>query len=313
MTTKKSFTTLLRKINTVLNLKFQGKLLTTLANGETDWQRNRRANVWKSHMKSGTPVIDRLSDGEYIQLYPQDRLSERIFMKQFEQDEQQFIRKFLRTGDNFVDAGANIGLYTIIAAKKLEKNGRVFAFEPSSINFKKLLENVELNRYRNVVCVQAALSHREEQRDFVISLDGFGAHNSLACPTRGNNFGKESVSCIPWEKFSSENGLNGKITLMKIDVEGWELNVLTGGEKIFSQDNAPDVLIEFTEANAQSAGLSCQLLFQKITELGYGIYFIDLKNKRLVHQERWQKLPHVNLFATKREDFVLDRLNFGHA
>src|SRR3990172_9128553 len=109
--------TLFRKLSTAIDLISQGKLIRSMMNGETEWQREGRKNKWEKRLITRKPVIDRLSNGEVIELYPDDRLSERIFNRQFEKGEQKFVRQFLRAGDIFVDIGANIGLYTIIVAR----------------------------------------------------------------------------------------------------------------------------------------------------------------------------------------------------
>jgi hypothetical protein len=72
--------------------------------------------------------------------------------------EMQFIRRYLRPGDCFVDVGANIGVYSLLAASIVGPGGMVHAFEPMKRTFERLVENVAMNALRHVQCHRLALS-----------------------------------------------------------------------------------------------------------------------------------------------------------
>ncbi|MBW7943516.1 MAG: FkbM family methyltransferase [Candidatus Kuenenia stuttgartiensis] len=308
---KNIFHLLLQKIKTAFILFSNGQLWEIWRNSETEFQRNRRVAIWENVPLSGKPVRDKLANGERIELYPGDLLSKLIYFRNFEQDEQKFLRKFLRPTDIFIDVGANLGLYTIIAARIVGKKGKIYSFEPSKVNFERLTRNVQLNHYQNVICVQLALSDAEESREFLVSTDGFGAYNSLGKPSAGERFNTEVVSCLTWDQFAIKNQLIDKIALMKIDVEGWESRVFNGGKQFFSREDAPDLLVEFTEINAKINGSSCEILFQQLMDFGYQIYLINMEKQTLERQEEWHNYDYINLFATKRLNLVLDRLGFS--
>ena len=59
-----------------------------------------------------------------------------------------------------------------------------------------------------------------------------------------------------------EGNLLGNVTMMKIDVEGWESRVLAGGKEVFTRPDAPVLQVEFTDAAAKAAGSSCRQLVQ---------------------------------------------------
>jgi FkbM family methyltransferase len=301
---------IVNKLSTAIDLAIKGELLRTVKQGGTEWQREKRKKTWEKRIITRKPILERLSSGGIIELYPGDRLSELIYKREFESGEQEFTRQFLRAGDIFVDIGANLGLYTIIAAKVVGKQGKVFAFEPAILNYKRLLKNVSLNQLSNVNCVQAAVSNRKEQGRLKVFHGGYNAHNSLAHQPFRDDFEVENVQCIAWDEYACENNLQGKVTLMKIDVEGWELYVLDGAEKTFSQSDSPDLLVEFTDENAQSAGSSCNMLYRKLEELGYKMYQIDAERHVLIPEELRKSYPYINLLATKRIEFVLKRSKF---
>lgn len=304
---------LFRKLVTTIGLVTKGELLKTVMYGETDSQLEKRKKTWERHLITGKPIQDWLSINERLELYPGDRVSERIYKRQFEKDEQEFIRQFLRRGDVFVDAGANIGLYTVIAGKVVGSNGQVYSFEPSYTNFQRLQRNISLNRLKNVEAQRKALSDAVEKRDLTVSSGEYGeynAWNSLGTPARGDNFETEIVPCTKWDIFAAENDLIGKTTLMKIDVEGWELFVLNGATDVLSKDDAPELLIEFTQLNANNAGISCDTLYRKLETLGYRMYNIDSIQGILIREKLPGKYDYANLLATKRENFVSERSGY---
>ncbi len=77
----------------------------------------------------------------------------------YENVETQLFESHIKEGDVVLDLGANIGYFTLIAAKLVGVNGKVYAFEPDPTNFSFLKRNVEINNYKNVVCEQKAVSN----------------------------------------------------------------------------------------------------------------------------------------------------------
>ena len=107
----------------------------------------------------GTPQsLVRSLAGVRMRLYGDSRLCEMLYFDQFEPETRSFLDAFLRPGDVFLDVGANVGLYTIAAARIVGNAGRVHAFEPCSQTFSRLEENVLLNGFGNVSCHRLALS-----------------------------------------------------------------------------------------------------------------------------------------------------------
>ncbi len=78
----------------------------------------------------------------------------------YENVETQLFESHIKEGDVVLDLGANIGYFTLIAAKCVGANGKVYAFEPDPTNFSFLKRSVEINNYKNVVCEQKAVSNK---------------------------------------------------------------------------------------------------------------------------------------------------------
>lgn len=242
-----------------------------------------------------------------MRLYADSELSRLIYCEYFEMTERAFLNNFLRVGDVFVDIGANIGLFTLIAAARVGQTGRVVAFEPATPTDERLLDNVRLNNFGNVTCVRAALSDSSGQLELVRSLDGFDAWNSLARPTIGSKFSNEMVDVIAWDQYATQHNLVGAVTMMKIDVEGWEGRVLAGGKEVLARSDAPVLQVEFNDETARAAGSSCRSLYEFLETLGYRIFIYDLCQGSLVPEGLREEYP-ANLIAAKNPDLVIERL-----
>ena len=76
-----------------------------------------------------------------------------IYNKTWSKHETKLVSKYLKKGDVFVDVGAHIGYFTLLASKIVGPVGRVYAFEPNTNNFKLLQKNVKRNKLNNVICI----------------------------------------------------------------------------------------------------------------------------------------------------------------
>jgi len=288
-----------------------GTLVTRMRLKWRHFVRDKRNAWWESQIGNREYIDIRLEAATRMRLYFDSRLSRLIYSNDFEWKERQFLKSFLRPGDVFVDLGANIGLFTLIAARQVGSTGHVYAFEPCRETYERLLTNVRLNRLANVSVHQLALSDRVGQYDMKVSLDGYDAWNSLAQPIAGGSFTVKTVNAVTWDEFSRQNKLVGRVTTMKIDVEGWESRVLLGGCETLSRMDAPVLQVEFTELAARSAGSSCPNLYHMLEDLGYQMFTYDAKYRKLIADPLRAEYPYVNLIAAKRPEQVSTRLDRG--
>jgi FkbM family methyltransferase len=288
---------------------YQGTLPERIREERHAYVKRRRLTWWQSQIGKKEDFIFRLQSGIKIHLYFDSRLCQLIYCYDFESNERKFLNEFLRKGDLFVDIGANIGLFTLIASYCVGQNGYVYSIEPCSKTYRRLVRNVELNGMNNVKCEQIALSDHTGQVEMNVSLDGYDAWNSIAQPISGDVFTVESIRARSWDDFAREHKLMGRITMMKIDVEGWESHVLSGGYETLSRTDAPVLQVEFTEQASQSAGTSCQALYRQLEEFGYHMYIYDEKYKRIIPDSIRDSYPYLNLFAIKHPEEINQRLN----
>jgi FkbM family methyltransferase len=136
-----------------------------------------------------------------------------------EEDVHDFILDNLKTGDIFIDVGANIGYYTILASKRVGAGGKVFAVEPVPQTVKVLKFNIKLNGLRNVTVIDKAAWNSYCKLKMKIAFDEFG------CASFFHNGVEVDVNAIPLDGVLADVP---KIKLIKVDVEGAEYEVLQG-------------------------------------------------------------------------------------
>lgn len=142
----------------------------------------------------------------------------------------------LTAGMTFWDIGAHIGFMSIIASRAVGPFGHVHAFEPFSGNFARLTNTIELNHVRNVVPHNLAIGDRRGSAELFIG-DTTGT-NSLANKHAGK--GSILVACETIDALSEQLGVPD---LIKIDVEGAEVEVLLGGRQTFLRSK-PTIIVE---------------------------------------------------------------------
>ena len=302
---------IVRLAETALPPGMSGKLRERIRSWRS--QRNaarlaERLAWWDAQPADGSSTTVELQPGVRMQIYFGGELSRFVFQGDFEIDERIFLNAFLRPGDTFVDIGANLGLFSLVAAHLVGPRGRVHAFEPSAKTFGRLRANVDLNRFGNVTLHDIALSDSAGRREMVMAIDGMDAWNSLAQPYMGGNYTTETITTETWDAFAEANRLGTGVTLMKIDVEGWEAPVLAGARRMLSKPDAPVLQVEFTDDAAKAAGHSCESVYRMLEEFGYRLYRFDPEQRQLIHDPLRAEYPYMNLFAVKDLNATLQRL-----
>ncbi|MBN2405879.1 MAG: FkbM family methyltransferase, partial [Coriobacteriia bacterium] len=165
--------------------------------------------------------------------YPDNTIASQIwyFGPYIEWDELLFMTRYLRAGDGVIDAGANIGLYTLLAAPIVGPEGSVDSFEPGTIAAERLKENIELNGFEHVYLHQAAVSDSAGMVSFVA---GWDVSNSMI-PEGVSKAGSLLVTAT-----TLDDSLTKRVyAYAKLDVEGAEGLVLRGASRMLADHNPP--------------------------------------------------------------------------
>jgi FkbM family methyltransferase len=177
-------------------------------------------------------------------------------------------RSLLRPGALVVDAGANFGHYALTAASVVGKEGLVYAFEPHPGTFALLEQNCALQGRNNLVAVQAGLAARDGEMDIYTDSGNHGGHSFFDWNLRGEVGGSDRVPTHALDSFLAGHAPGRRLDAMKIDVQGYEMEVLRGAALTISRDR-PAVLCEVTPAALRAAGSGTDELVSFFAALGY--------------------------------------------
>lgn len=199
-------------------------------------------------------------------------LSDRVqrymyYCGEYEPRESRFVSRFLREGDVFLDVGAHIGYYSILAARRVGPTGKVFAFEPVPANVARLRENVRLNDLRNIQVMERAVASRSGvARLFIPEVQGESGWASFF-----RDGSPVSVETVSIDEFVRAAAIQ-RIRLVKIDTEGAELEVLRGMTGTMSTAFSPAILLEVNPAALGVAKSTVGDLAGFVHGFGYAAY-----------------------------------------
>ena len=172
-------------------------------------------------------------------------------------------QKRLREGMVIVDAGANIGYYALMEAKAVGEKGKVYAIEPIPQNIELLKKNIEANGYGNMEVFQLAVGDKNGRQDIFVSRQ---SNLSTFCKNPGLDQSGETLSV---EVASLDSFLEGKRLpdIVRMDVEGYEYEILQGMGQTMKKDRSMQFFIEI---HADFMGMEKTIaLFRIMKESGF--------------------------------------------
>jgi len=176
--------------------------------------------------------------------------------------------KIIKPGDICWDIGANIGFYTCLLASRVEDSGAVIAFEPASRTCGYLHENVSLNQFTNVTVVNKGLGNRQEHRHLHYSEAGL-AEGTASLKYTDGRAASERVTLDTIDNLLRELPTPD---FLKIDVEGYQLEVLRGGKHCL-KTHAPLLMVELKDVG-ETNRTDFSEIERYIVSLGYRLYEI---------------------------------------
>jgi FkbM family methyltransferase len=162
------------------------------------------------------------------------------------------IQKLVKPGDTFIDAGANIGMHTLAAARAMNGCGRIIVFEPYAPTMRLLERTLWMNGYSSIAELhQIALSNRSGQQRFF--LGPVSGHHSLFQLEAETNLNVPAVD-VRTAILDDLIAPRSKIDLVKIDVEGAEYDLIAGGSRVISENPNIALIVEFGLTHLQRSG-----------------------------------------------------------
>jgi len=167
---------------------------------------------------------------------------------------QRCITESVSAGMIAVDIGAHMGLLTLLLAKQVGANGRVYSFEPEEKNFKRLKANIELNRLSSVQLFRAAVSDKTGKSYLRLNLSDAGHSLVEASKTDSNNTSAslQEIDTVSFDDFLEDQKIS-RVNLLKIDAEKSEALVLEGAKNALSRGLVDCLICEVHSSDKEAS------------------------------------------------------------
>jgi len=210
-----------------------------------------------------------------------------------------------------VDIGANIGYYSLIAAKLVGKNGIVYAFEPEPRNYELLCKNIRVNGFSNVIPIKKAVSYKSGMSKLYYEKErivnpSFSKENVLAASghnilEKGGFIEEETISL---DEFFRKVVGNSKVDVIKVDTEGAEGLMVDGSERILRNNNLK-MFLEFWPDGLRNMKSDPIKLLQKLQEYGFKTKLINEAKMSLTQIENIKF--YKNMIPGQRVDLLFEK------
>ena len=206
-------------------------------------------------------------------------------------------------GRTVIDVGAHVGFYTVQAAKRVGRRGRVYAFEPAPENLRLLRRNIRRNRLRNVTVYPVAAGAGRGRREFHLAR-----HAELASVLNGfyPHISADSTTTMTVEEVPVDSLVESPVHIVKVDVEGAELEVLRGMKRILTENPDVQACIEWDWDNWRHAGHDPIELPTFLRQCGFRRFTVldefDQRERNLeetLGMSSWPPHPYWYVWATK--------------
>lgn len=219
-----------------------------------------------------------------------------------------FFTKVLQSGDCFIDVGANVGYFSLVASVLTGKEGLILAFEPERHNFKRLQANIALNEFDNIIPYYMAVGDDDKSVSLFFNSDNDGGH--ALWDIGGYSFNKKSQETtikqdIHLTKLDTivNNISTPPIKAIKIDTEGYEHHVLIGAIETIRKHNIPFIAAELNRLGLKKSGSNEDLFRMYMNQLGYDTYLYECdENNNVV----FHKLSQNEYFQYGNTELVSD-------
>ncbi|NEQ52972.1 MAG: FkbM family methyltransferase [Leptolyngbya sp. SIO3F4] len=269
---------------------------------------------WRLHWTfSESPYLVSFADQLKINI-PKSGSASLIYYQGFsEPDTADFVSRFLRKGMTFVDVGAHIGEYTLLAAKLVGQSGSIHGFEPQEALFPLLKENIKINHFNNVNLNQIAVSEKVGEVEFEVfdepSVSSIRKSRPEEDKKRNSRF--VSVSTTSLDHYVNNLESTCSIDLIKIDVEGAEKFVFEGAKELMKlpPSQSPTWIFEYAPKAYLLFDYQAQDLLNLLNSYDYQVYQY-LGNGQIAEFSTHKSYRGIiNMIATKNKGQLLAQIN----
>lgn len=259
---------------------------------------------WQLYKRIIKKAVDiQLIPGVKIRCYPNGYAAAAVlYCRLYDYNDMNFLLRYLRPEDSFLDVGANVGVYSLLAASKIH-SGFVYSFEALPKNYARLAENLNLNQFQNVKTYSIAIS--DSQGNIALEL---AEGDSMPFITSSST---ERSITVPTNTLDNllQNEPIEQLTLAKIDIEGAELLAFKGATTLLNQ-KLPYVWILELNGTVNHFDHTEQDVVDFLNRYGYQLYRYNADANQLYPITPEQKQGNnVLAIADMHLDFVQTRLS----
>lgn len=194
-------------------------------------------------------------------------------------------------GNTIIDVGANMGETIMNFSNIVGTKGEVYGFEPDRINHERCTDNLKLNNFKNIILNNVGLGDVPGQFKIRVDTPSNRGGNRISNSTDDTN--TEIINVITLDDYVNNNKLH-RVNLIKIDVEGFELNVLKGAIKTLNQYK-PILFIELDDTNLNQQNHTAQELVSFLMNIGYKI--VNAETNESITEESDFKNCHYDIIC----------------
>ena len=225
-----------------------------------------------------------------------------VVSKDFYKPELLAMRRLVKEGDLVVDVGANVGTFSVFLSKEVGAKGRVHSFEPIRDTYWRLQENIALNRCENISPYCQAISNKKGTAIMNVFPEGHDAWNSFGKPKFDEivPISTEKVAINTLDKFTKKANIK-KIDFLKIDVEGYERDVLRGAKELLSNNRVKYLSFEISAIPLKGAGRTGAEVFDLLREYEYLAYEFNPDKNKFVGPIETSETFYQNFYASRSD------------
>ena len=253
----------------------------------------------RSRLSSGDIVYEWLNGAKFLVRNGETSLTGNIYCGLSEFTDMGYLLHVLRAEDVFVDVGANVGSYSILAGRVV--GARTYALEPVPDTYKRLVANIRVNHSEGIVrCINNGVSAAPGFAKFTSNLDSMNH-------VLGNEEEDEHSSSVSVAVTTLDDILaNEAPSLLKIDVEGYESPVVEGASRTLQKASIHSVIMEMNGSGARYDYKESRIV-EKMLEYGFQTYTYDPFKRDLISLDGGTLAAGNTLFI-RNMDFVVARL-----
>lgn len=194
-----------------------------------------------------------------------EHIQRSIFLYGYDKGMQSFINKTLKEGDVFLDIGANVGFYSLLAASLVGEKGRVIAIEPNPQTYAKLKETIERNGIKNILVLNIGVGEKKEYLNLFVNPN---CHNDTGTMIVHDAPESIRVEVAPLDLVAATHHI-GKIAYLKVDVDGFEPNVFAGARTLLEEGRIDVIQTEFCDYWLRKNNSSPEKLHALLRNFGF--------------------------------------------